>query len=1851
MDSNSFILGQGVSTLTELLGARAAETPDKLAYAFLKDGAGESPITYGELDLRARTVAAQLAGVTRPGDRALLLYPPGIDFLIGFLGSLYARVVAVPLPLPGARTGLEKLELVREDTGARVALTIESLSGERIGKGISLLATDRVPAEDAGVIPEPCKDGDLAYLQYTSGSTSAPRGVMITHRNVLHNLAKIDGVFQHGDSSVAVSWLPHFHDMGLIYGLLEPLYVGMPGYFMSPAAFVQRPRFWLETIMKYGATHSGGPNFAYDLCVRRIPEEERAGLDLSTWEVAFNGAEPVHAETLDRFAAAFAGQGFRREAFHPAYGLAEASLMVTGGEKLAGASIFAADAAALAVNRVAPASDEESARTMVGCGHAGLDTEVVIANPETLEAAAPAEVGEVWVRGPGVAQGYWNRPEETARTFGAKLAGGRGPYLRTGDLGFLRNGELFIAGRSKDLIIIRGLNHHPADLELTARRAHPEIAASIAAAFSIEAGGDERLVLVMEAGRHPTRDPEDVARAVRQAIAERHEVRVYAFVLVRKGTIPKTSSGKIQRRRCRSLYLEGKLDVLYQSLLEDATVDDAPARINRDQLLAADPAQREQLIAGYLRELLGAALKADPGEFDADQPITRYGIDSLMAMELQHRVETDLGIALTAVEMLEGATLAALAGVLRDGLDDELRVAAPIPARHATEAPLSFEQERLWLLDQLAPGNPAYHVPFGFRIRGAIDHGALNHALQLVVRRHETLRSEFVTPNGEPRARALEDSSVSVEVHDLAGSPAAERFDQAIELADREIRAPFDLRTGSLFRFCLYRLSATDHLALIVMHHIVSDLWSIRLFLDELFTAYAAARAGETPALEPLPVQYGDYAAWQRETLRGEKLELLTRYWQEKLRGAPRLEMPTDRPRPATPSFKGGSVSVAFPDDLARTLREFARRRDVTLFTVLLAGFKAFAARCSGQTDLVIGATNANRNRPELERLIGFFAAPLVVRTTLTADPDFDGIVNRVRETLLEAYAHQELPFAKVVEAAQPGRQSSYTPLFQVMFSVVKTLLPASEADGLDLEALELGAGATDFDLFLNVIEERDSLRAVVVYSEDLYGADTVRRLMDAYLELLREALDTPTTKLHQFRVPEDLKRREPAAEVAPSKPPVVVCATYTAEPVREVLEFWWRELGFDYETRFAPYNQVFQQLLDPSSPVRRNREGVNVMLIRLEEWTRLSKPDALERLEESVRNFAATLKSAAAATPAPFLVCLCPPSNEFLSAPKRAAFGLQMESFLASNFADSSTIHLVRSAEALELYPAPEYYDPHGDRIGHIPYTPEYFAALGTLIARKIHAMRTAPYKVIAFDCDQTLWRGVCGEDGPDGVTIDPPRRELQDFAVDQHGAGMLLAIASKNNEEDVWATFDAHPDMPLRREHFVASRINWEPKSENLRELAAELGLGLDSFIFIDDSPTECAEVEAGAPEVLVLQLPKNPDRIPDFLRQIWAFDHLTTTEEDKKRSAMYGQRLERRKLQKKVETLAEFLAALEIKIEIGEMEPDQLPRVSQLTQRTNQFNLTGIRRTETQIQEFLTRGECLTVRVKDRFGSYGLVGVVLFTTNESVLDVDTFLLSCRALGRGVEHRMLARLGEIAGERGLANIRVRSVSTAKNRPALKFIRGVADEFEQPTGDGFLYLISAAHARRTSYNPRGKPGEPITQISPSATPSPESTARSIDYVAVATELSDVSAIIERVRARSRSSATAGVPYEPPRTQLERQLCDIWAEMLNTPRVGVNDNFFDLGGHSLLAVQLLSRVRETFQVDLSLDVVFSGVFSVAELAKAIELYEIEQAGSEEYEALLAELEGLSDEQVRALLEEEEKAQSGDGTAT
>jgi len=677
----------------------------------------------------------------------------------------------------------------------------------------------------------------------------------------------------------------------------------------------------------------------------------------------------------------------------------------------------------------------------------------------------------------------------------------------------------------------------------------------------------------------------------------------------------------------------------------------------------------------------------------------------------------------------------------------------------------------------------------------------------------------------------------------------------------------------------------------------------------------------------------------------------------------------------------------------------------------------------------------------------------------------------------------------------------------------------------------------------------------------------------------------------------------------------MVIAATFTAEPVRDALAFWMAELNLPGSIEFAPYNQVFQQLLDPSSLMGRNRKGVNLVLIRVEDWQRAqSESTSWQKIEEHLARNADDLidavRTMAARSSTPLILGLCPASPATTADQETRILFAQVEKRIIAALSGVSGVCLIRPDD-FDLYPVSVCYDPQRDQLGHIPYTPLFYAALGTILARRTHALTSSSHKVVVLDCDNTLWKGVVGEEGTDGITIPPAWRRLQQFMVELAGKGFLLCLCSKNDESDVLNVFEQRRDMVLKRDHLVSWRINWKPKSENIKSLAQELNLGLDSFIFLDDNPIECAEVQAGCPEVLTLRLPIEGD-IARFLDHVWPFDCLNVTFEDQQRTTMYKQEIERSRFQKQALTIEEFLAGLDLRVKISEFALPQLSRVAQLTQRTNQFNFTTIRRTDAEIQRLSkSRLECRMVEVSDRFGDYGLVGVMIFAVEGNALEIDTFLLSCRVLGRGVEHRMLNHLGEIARQRQLSLVNTTLIPTRKNLPAHNFLQSVAASFRQEIEEGWRYGIPVETATTIAYAPGvvRLEGETVTGEEATATGNPlvDPKCRSQRFERIATELflpEQVFEILGVHSSREQGRSALDRPYIAPRTEIETALTKLWAGLLRFNPVGIKDNFFDLGGTSLLAVDLFAQIERQFDKRLPLTALIEAP-TVEELARLV----------------------------------------------
>jgi acyl-CoA synthetase (AMP-forming)/AMP-acid ligase II/acyl carrier protein len=631
----------------DLLQLRAKNQPDDIAFVFLNDGENEEGnISFKQMHEKAKVIAATLQKTCKKGDRAVLLFPNGIEFIVTVFGCLYAGVIAVPAYPPRRNKQNNRFKSIVENSECAFIITNENIyanirknfADEDFFTKPEYLVFENLDDQIASQWSKPFIDPeDLATLQYTSGSTGKPKGVMVSHRNIIYNSEVIKQAYGHTEKLIGVNWLPNFHDMGLFGTLFQIIYNGCINYIIPPAAFIRKPFNWLNAISKYKATTAGGPNFAFDYCIEKISDEERDQLDLSSLQVLFSGAEPVKKETIINFEKAFKQSNFSTKQTYPCYGLSESVLMVTGGDYKNEPFYFSASANALEQNLIFPATENEVSRELVSSGFPWGETKVAIVNPETKTVCQAGNIGEIWISSPSVCKGYWRDTEETERIFRAHLSDTKeGPFLRTGDLGFIHRGNLFVTGRLKDLIIIRGKNHYPMDIEKTVENCHEALVSNANAAFSIDVLNQERLVIIQEIKRTYLKDlnVDEVCETIRQGVAEEYELQVYSIVLLRTGSIPKTSSGKIQRRMCKADYLLKKL----------TEVGSWKMQLLKTQK-QSDKEFTETEIKEWLIIWLSHKLGISIDNIDLEKPIRAYGLDSMAAVELENDVNEYFGVS------------------------------------------------------------------------------------------------------------------------------------------------------------------------------------------------------------------------------------------------------------------------------------------------------------------------------------------------------------------------------------------------------------------------------------------------------------------------------------------------------------------------------------------------------------------------------------------------------------------------------------------------------------------------------------------------------------------------------------------------------------------------------------------------------------------------------------------------------------------------------------------------------------------------------------------------------------------------------------------------------------------------------------------------------------------------------------------------------------------------------------------------------------------------------------------------------------------------------------------------------
>ncbi|MDB4867727.1 MAG: subfamily HAD-superfamily phosphatase, partial [Cohnella sp.] len=1142
--------------------------------------------------------------------------------------------------------------------------------------------------------------------------------------------------------------------------------------------------------------------------------------------------------------------------------------------------------------------------------------------------------------------------------------------------------------------------------------------------------------------------------------------------------------------------------------------------------------------------------------------------------------------------------------------------------------PAASAQKRLLMLAALDPNNVNYNISMSITIAGPLDRTRFQYALDQLIRRHASLRTEFAWNSGQPVQQIQTD--MPFHVIDLEATD-----DTLNEVIDRFVQ-PFSVYQAPLFRCGLVTVSEHRHVWLLDMHHAVSDGLSMRVLLED-FSSYYQGRS-----LPPLRIQYGDYAVWQQNRLNSPDMQQQRAYWQEMLQGGvPLLHMPCDNPRPQRRQFAGNRVQFSIPSDLVNEARRFAGQQGATLQMVLSGAYAVLLNQYTDDTDFMVGTLVAGRSQTELEDLAGVFINFLPIRWHIRPDQTLESFFQYARDLLLKAYDHQDYPFDEMVQMAQT-QDASRNPLYDTM------LVFHSERESLDivageltLEGREIDRGSSTLDFKLDIYARADGeLVCYLEYDTALFKQDTMVQFGEAYIRVLIEALAKPTQPLRSLKALtseqmnwiEASRTREAKAGSGTQALPVVVSATFTADFIQDTLCWWGKQWGEELQLRFAPYNQVFQELLNPESVSSANT-GVNLILARFEDWMRdLGAEEIADggkmtaylrgRYEEWLDVLLRKEKNI------PYFVGVFPVSPALFNDGVRACLEDLYQEY-KSHLKTQPNLYVIDFSVLPSLYGISDVFDPVRDKEGHAPYTEVFYRAMGTSVARNLMAYRRQHFKVIAVDADHTLWSGVCGEDGPLGVTVDGPYALLQSWLKQKTEEGFLLALCSKNDIADVNAVFETNPGMILRPEHFVIRRVNWRKKSENLKEMAAALNVGLDSFIFMDDNPVECSEMMAHCPQVLTLQLPAQPDLIPWFLNHLWATDRLYATAEDSLRNEMYRREQQRQDEANSAASLEAFFQGLKLKLRFAPMTEEEVGRFAQMTQRTNQFNLSAKRRTEQDIRSIAAAGySCFVVEVRDRLGDYGLVGAVIARTDGDTLDIDSFLLSCRVLGRQIEDAVITALGRYARQRGIQSMAARYYPTDKNQPMRNFLESrwtrteEADEYtgyridisDIPEQTPFVELYEGHRqmqfvAAKTVVD--GKAEVPVGHLrQASISPDIEQIRQpAVLPLNIGTEPVNEQNLIHRHHLLPLRYTTGEAlmdiaffdgwaerniqtEYTAPMNEREHQLLTIAEEVLRVRRLGVTDDFFASGGHSLQALQFASTVYAKLGIQLTLEEIY-----------------------------------------------------------
>lgn len=1390
-----------------------------------------------------------------------------------------------------------------------------------------------------------------------------------------------------------------------------------------------------------------------------------------------------------------------------------------------------------------------------------LNTDIYILNRNN-KLVPVGQLGEIHIAGDGLSLGYLNRPDLTSEKF-IKSPFNDQILYKTGDLGRWRSdGNLEISGRIDTQIKFRGYRIELTEIENVILKIN-EIKEVVV--LLNNNNGIKNLVAYFNSSiKYETSELKEIL------IQELPNYMVPSyFIYVDK--FPLTPNGKVDKK---------KLQIIKSPKLSN---------INRNE----ERTETEETLHEIWKEIL------DLDFIGIEENFFEFGGNSLIAANIISRIKKRFNKLISLTAFFNSPTIKSLGKLIENTAETQyVKIEKELSNREYY--PVSFAQLITYILIKKDNSNLSYNMPSAMVIDGDFNLSKINEIYSSLIKRHESLRTSFHMINNEVVQKVHDNVEFNVsyqEIYDIGSN-----IDDSLKSIVYNFIESFDFEKPPLLRVKIVKFNQSKYLLLFDMHHIISDGVSVSTLNKEFFSLY------QNIALDSLETQYKDYSLWEQKMIESPEFNKQKEFWKTKFKEViPHLTMPIDYKRKDKLDFKGNTFSSTIPEDKVVKLEKLSKKYNVTNNIILYTIYKILIHKYTGQNDITIGSITANRNQECFENVVGMFANYLPIRNKINPLDSFEATLIKIKNSLLEFYDNGEYPYEKIIEDITFKLPNNRNPLFDTMMvyhNHFETTPSEYRIDDITFKNYLFDKNTTTLDFKLDIYPNNKKLLCEFEYRTSLYKLETIKQLSQDFEKMIDKILIDPQMKIEDFKIfnnDKERKVKENREKINTNNQKVVISSTFTSEPVIDVMKYWNDEMELDLNISFSPYNQVFQQLLDLDSITNLNNDGYNILLVRFEDWIRYDDNSTQEKvalLENYYKKFITALNSYKSKSP--IYVALFPIASHIRFDQRVIKTIENLTVKLAEELKSNNKLYYIDLRKVEKLYNIKKVFEPIKDKEGHIPFTDEYYNAMGTSIIRAIRAYNNNKFKVIVLDCDNTLWSGVCGEDGSQGVIIDQYYRALQEFILQKYNEGMLLVISSKNNEQDVWDVFKNNKNMILKKEHFVSARINWNRKSESIISMAQELNLGTDSFIFLDDNTAECFEVMSNLPEVLTLQIPENRKLIPNYINHVWAFDKISLTLEDKNRSKMYQANKKRNDAQKQHSSINDFIKNLDLKMSMNLLIEDDIERISQLTKRTNQFNLSTIRRSVSDIEELLNSSNkyCWTIKVKDKFGDYGLVGVVIAENNNNTMHIDTFLLSCRVLGRSIEHQILSGLKLMCKSKNINYIYFKYKKSVKNEPIRIFLNSLNADNNTVSSDITEYILNCDNIKNNNSYIDFFYNENIPQVKNNG-------ADSINYIESKEKVYktpnnwEIKTINDNNLLHKKellplkystgeklqnipfkSKVRSNKNYIKPRNDFEVEVIEIWERMLKISNIGINDNFFELGGNSIQLLKITFEINQ-----------------------------------------------------------------------